>query len=298
MTIRTRQWLKNNWWGQDPRVRFEDLVDSLDNIVDSGTGAHIWINPQGDDTDGIGSYLNPYATVEQGLSQVSAAKLIVLAMPGTYAENVSWPAVKNARLIGVGKQGAVVIGDGSSGGTSVVKVKPLTSFGGTAFNAYLDNVTIKHAGTGMYIDNSTAAYAFNVRLKDVNFDRTGGTSIITEHGAGTEIGLFVEGPAKSEGLVYVDVTKPLDQAIFRTVNLAGGLATSADTEIGGTATIVFAGCQVKHEGITGGATCQRVSSLFSWSFAGSSTYAALDTADLAGSHTEYIAGIGSASGAS
>lgn len=288
-TDRTKAWLQAAFLGRDPNDFMQDLLESVSNIANEAGGSHIWVSPYGDDTNGDGSLLRPYASFETGLAATGASKTSVIVLPGTYTENVEWPTTEELHLIGVGKRGAVQLVDASAGGTAVMKIKPETDYGGTAFNAYLDNITISHAGTGMYIDNATAAYVFNVKMREVDFVRTGGTSIITNHGAGTEIGVYAEG-ATIAGKVYLECTKPLDNAVFRYMNLAGGLASSADTELGGTANIVLASSQVKHEGVTGGATCQRFSSIFSWSFAGSATYALVDTDDLAGSHTESIIG--------
>jgi len=286
MTVRTRQWLKDNWWGQDPRIHFEDLVDSLDNIVDSGTGAHIWISPQGDDTNGIGSYLNPYATVEQGLSQVSAAKLTVLAMPGTYLENVEWPARSNVRLIGLGKQGAVTLDDASAGGTAVLKVYPATVL--ASFAGYLDNVTIDHNGTGLKLDNSSAAGTFALYLRDVDFVATGGTSMITNHGTNNPVVIDAR-HVDFGGEVNLQVRDKNDAFYLHGGKLTGGMVTSGSPALGGTAEITVAHSEIKHEGVSGGSANQKFNSVYSWTRT-SKTLALVGTADLAGSHTRNIIG--------
>jgi len=286
MTVRTRAWLKNNWWEQDPRIRFEDLIDSLDNIVDSGTGDHIWINPEGDDTNGIGSYLNPYASLTQAFSQVSAAKLVVLAMPGTYQENVTWPARSSVRLIGLGKQGAVTIDDASSGGTAVLKVYPATSL--ASFAGYIDNVTLDHDGTGLKLDNSSCAGTFALHLRDVDFVATGGTSMITNHGTNNPIVIDAR-HVDFGGEVNLQVRDQNDAFYLHGGKLTGGMVTSGSLALGGTAEITAAHSEIKHEGVSGGSANQMFNSIFSWTRT-SKTLALVGTADLTGDHTNNIVG--------
>lgn len=284
MADRTTTWLKANYQ-EYPREDWQsDLIDSVSNIADEGTGRTVWVSKKGNNTTGDGTILRPYLTVTQGLGQASATKPEIVVLPGTYQENVTWPTASGIRLIGLGKRGAVTIDDASAGGTAVLQVYPATQIASFALN--IDNVTIDHNGTGLYLDNSSCQGTFALRLQDVDFVATGGTSLLTNHGTDNPIVVDVRGGSFG-GPVYLDVTDPSDAAKFYRSALSGGLSSSTGTGIGGTAEITFASCEVKHEGVTGGTACQRIGSLFSWSRTGT-TLAAIDTNDLAGAHKENI----------
>lgn len=280
MTVRTLATLKANWIETEPDVRYGDALDTL---VDHGTGDHLWVNPEGSDTIGIGSYANPYATITTAFAAVTAANPNVIVMPGTYTEDVTWPAISGVRLIGLGKQGAVTISSGTAGLT----VYPATSL--ASFAGYIDNVNFTNTtGTGLYLDNSSCAGTFALHLRDVKFTHTAGTSLFTNHGTNNPIVIHTRN-VDFGGPVYLQVRDQNDAFYSYGGKLTGGMVTSGSVSLGGTAEITLAYTEIKHEGVSGGSANQKINSLFCWSRT-AKTLALADTSDLAGHHTENIVG--------
>ncbi len=286
MADRTPTWLKANYQ-EYPREDWQsDLIDSISNVADEGTGRTIWVSKKGNNTTGDGTILRPYLTVTQGLGQASSTKPEVVVLPGTYQENVTWPTTSGIRLIGLGKRGAVTIDDASAGGTAVLQVYPATSIASFALN--IDNVSIDHNGTGLYLDNCSCQGTFALRLADVDFVDGGGTSLLTNHGTNNPIVVDVRGGSIA-GRVYLQVRDVSDAAKFYHTRLGGGMITSGSPALGGTAEITLASSEVLEAGVSGGSANQMFNSLFSWSRTGT-TLAKVDTSDLAGNHTENIVG--------
>ena len=283
MTKRTFAYLRDQWDEKPPQDYQDDLLESIFEI-----GSAIFVSPDGDDSN-TGNRANPYATIQKGLDEVTASKNVVFVMPGTYGENLTWPTLNGAYLIGAGKNKAVTVDGPDAGGTAVLKIAPATNYS-SEFKAFLENLHLKHAGTGLAIDNDGhgSAAPFSVYGKHVSFGKDGGTSIKTAHNGSAAMKLYLEGAGEQiEGEAYLAIENGSDVARFDGMRLSSGLQTSAGSAFGGTAEITLVSAEVLHEGVTGGHADQRINSLFSWSKTGE-TYATLDTNDLAGSHTENI----------
>jgi hypothetical protein len=138
---------------------------------------------------------------------------------------------------------------------------------------------------GIYISNTTAGKKLLVELVDVDFENDGGDSIHATHlDTSNAIRLYVKG-GTIEGPVNVVVADNGDRFRFDGSILRGGFVSDAGAF---TAEILFKSCIVLHQGVTGGATQQRIYSMGSYSEtdADQNAYALIDTADLAGSQTE------------
>lgn len=271
----------------DPEEQERQVLGSISQIATEETLHQLWVSKGGSDTYGDGSVLRPYLTISEALSNVGAGTAEVLIKPGEYEENITWPIRTDVKFIGVGKAGAVTIKDASEGGTAVVAIAPGTAFGAT-MEAWLQNLYIEHNGTGLHVDNTDTEEKVNVYLDNVSFGQDGGTSILTTHGNTDDaIRIYANGNMEEiEGPVYLVIKNNGDRARFNNLSLAGGLESTADDIV---SEITLNGCQVKHEGVSGGHSSQKLNAIFCHTLTGA-TYALLDTSDLAGSHTENIIG--------
>ena len=86
------------------------------------------------------------------------------------------------------------------------------------------------------------------------------------------------------GGVYFEVNNDDDYACFRDVKLPDGLETSNGGKL---ASFDLIGCEVMHEGITGGNAAQRVNAIRCYTVSGD-TISPLDDNDIAGTHTKNV----------
>jgi hypothetical protein len=290
MTIRTVQWLKDNFPQHDPDEWTEDLVDSVLVAEDQGTSTDIWVSKDGSDTEGVGSVIRPFATIAKGFAEVTAARSSVIVFPGLYEENVTWPKVSSVHLICLGAHEGVKIKDTSAGGTPVVKIAPGTAH--ASWKAFIDGIDVLTNGTGILIDNGSAIGTFFVGLYNSDIDQDAGTHALRVlHNATAHPVLFEADDAGNEieGKIYLEIKHPEDRYRFRGMRLTGGLETSTDSGLGGTAEIAIFDCEIPVGGISGGSSAQLLSTVYSWTRDGK-TYAKVVTSDLDGSHAENILG--------
>jgi hypothetical protein len=156
---------------------------------------------------------------------------------------------------------------------------------------FFKNIDIIHDGNstqyGIYISNTGAGKKLIVDLTDVDFENDSGDSIHATHGdTSNAIRLYVKN-GTIEGPVNVVVKDNGDRFRFEGTGLRGGFVSDTGAY---TAEISFRYCTIKHAGVTGGATQQRIYSVYSCSETDvdQNTYALVDTDDLAGSQTETV----------
>lgn len=281
MTQKTITQLKAQWHHVDP---YDQYVNTLDSLVGGGAGTaeHLWVSKGGRNA-GDGSLLDPFLSIGSAFAAVTASKQAVLVLPGTYQENLTWPAIDGVSLIGVGRNGAVVIDDASAGGTAVI-AKSFSAQPATTYDMSIENVWIDHNGTGLYLTNAGSTSVINLRLSDVKFVDSGGTSLLTAaHNGSAGVNHHFD-RCVFGAEVNLDIASADDAVYARQCEFKAKLETSADAV---DADIGLFGCEVLHEGVAGGNAAQDLTSVACWSRTGE-TIAALDTNDLAGSHTEVI----------
>jgi len=283
MTRKTEAQLLAAWHEQDPYDNFVDMLDSIPRIADEGTGYALWVSKSGNNTSGLGSRTMPYLTITKALSEVSADKKLVVVEQGTYKEAVTWPTRSGVVVVGLGR---VIIDDPSSGGTATLKVAPGDP--GGAWTGYCENIILDHNGTGLHISNTGGTSTLAFKMEDCEFIATGGNSIQTTNNGSAAINLEVSGEMHDIGgpVTLKGTLVAADSVIFNQMKLTGGLV-SVNTDAG--IEITFNHCEVKHEGVSGGHSGQKINAVFCTSRTGE-TIALLDTNDLAGSHTENIIG--------
>lgn len=140
---------------------------------------------------------------------------------------------------------------------------------------------------GIYVSNTTAGKKLLVELVDVDFETDGGDSIHVTHGdTSNAIRLYVTG-GTIEGPVNVVVKDAGDRFRFDGSIVRGGFVSDTGAYA---AEILFKNCIILHEGVSGGASAQRIISIssFSETDADPNVYAAADTNDYKGSQTETL----------
>lgn len=155
----------------------------------------------------------------------------------------------------------------------------------------IKNISFDHGDDatqqGIVIDNASATGRINAYLENVSGESDGGDSIHVTHTAtAAAIRLYVTG-GTFEGPVNFTVKNTDDRIRFEGSTLRGGLVTSTDNVA---MEIELWNCKVLHEGVTGGHASQLAYAMYclSETDANPNVYAALDTSDLAGSHTESV----------
>lgn len=251
----------------------------------SGSSAALYVDAGSTASIPDGSNGRPYATVAQALAAVSSSKKTVFLAPGTYEESgaLVWPKISGVSLVGLG----TVVVRGASGATNALTIAPGAV--SATFEATIENIQISHrtGQIGLKLDNTAMTKKLNVYLRDFGTNQEGtGNSIDTTHGdTSNAIRIYAEARQNEiEGLVNIEIKNDGDRVIFFGQALSGGLTTSADAVV---SEITLKCCQILHEGVAGGNAAQVLNSIHSWSLTGA-TYAAVDTNDLTGSHTENI----------
>ena len=260
---------------QDPN---EPQIDSV----------YLYVSKSGNDTYGTGSVDNPLLTIQAALDLCTATRKTVYVAAGTYDEDLTWPTITGVKLIGQGREGAVTLSD-SAGADNVITVTPGVQT--ATFEMWLENLYIDHgvAGQdGIAFDNTAMTKKLNCYIRDCGGDADSATDrfIVTTQGdASNAIRIYWEGNNWGvEGTIYMVAGNDGNRFYATNVVLNGGLSTSAAAVA---FDIRFIKCTILHEGVTGGNAAQTISAVSCWSETGG-TFAALDTADLAGSHTETV----------
>jgi hypothetical protein len=171
----------------------------------------------------------------------------------------------------------------------VVKIAPGKDFGAT-FKSTIENVAIKHNGTGLMYDRSNVGTSeFDVHLDHVPFLQEAGTSIVGRHnGSAGVIFEWEGGREKIEGPIFLESMHENDEINFIGGKLRGGLETST-AAFSGTADFLLQHIEILHEGLTGGNDSQRFNVIYCHSrTSDGNTFAVFDASDAQGDHTGNI----------
>ena len=257
----------------------------------------IFVDPNGDD-DGYGSAVAPVKTLTKAFTLVTAARKLILLAPGDYAEAaaMTWPTVKGVQVIGAGNSSTSI----SATGTTLFTVTPGVQ--SSTWEGHLEGVTVDHsagaAQSGLTFDNTGMTKKLLFSLKNCAFSAAASTDksldVKTHGDANNGIRIYIEGDGTQqeiEGAIYFLVKNNGDRLNIDQCWLRGVITTSADDK---PVNIRLRRCVVPHGAATaGGHSSQKITavSCYAWTdFSNDTaeTYAALDTADLAGSHAEVI----------
>ncbi len=257
----------------------------------------VHLAPGGSDTDGDGSLMSPVATWTKAVTLVTASRKIIKPATGAYAEAapVALPAVDGFAIQGPGADVCTV----SATGTSVFTLPPGAV--SSSFDAFIGGICVDHsagaAQKGIVFSNAGMTKKLLAKIKNVTFDvdETTDISISVIHGdADNAIRIYVSGDgAQSEigGAINFAVNNLADRLHFENAWLMGTITTP---NVAKEATIVLYRCIVPHGAATaGGNATQVIESINSYSWIDYNDivrpiFAAVDTADLAGNHTETI----------
>lgn len=235
---------------------------------------------------GLSAYtVYDYTSLAAALAAVTSSNNKIMLMPGSYTltASLTMPA-HDCALIGLGGKRAVDI-NAAAAVTPLINIAPDT-LSGTATYSF-DGLFIDNGETsqvGIQVDNADAGKKIIVTVDNCEFS-DGGNAIDVDHDGGSDaVRLYCEG-CYVEGAINFDVGDGGDRIRCLRCQLIGGLVTGTDAT---TCEILLENCRVLHEGVTGGDGAQTVNAVACVSDDDAGTYAALDTDDLAGSHTENI----------
>lgn len=266
----------------------QDFLAGITSLTDS---ANIWVSKTGDDTNGNGSVTAPYLTLTAALAAVTSARKTVLVAPGEYEEvdELTWPTINGVKVIALaGNYQTTVSVAAAASADQVINVAPGAV--SSTWEMWIENVYIDHDQTGMdgiLLNNTSMTKKLNCYLHNVGGDGSASDKMIAMTHGDTDnaIRVYWDGDNGGvEGNVYHAGGNDGDRLYITGVNLNGGLSTGAGAVAND---IRLVRCIVLHEGVTGGNAAQTVTTVACYSNA-DGTFAALDTNDLAGSHSEAI----------
>lgn len=262
--------------------------DEVLNITDNNI---IHVHPDGNDTVADGSIAAPYATLTAALAAVTSTKKTVVAWGRAYAEAacLSWPTVNGVELVFMNdctisteatEDQVIEIAPGVQTATFEATIKALGS------------LCVDHGNDGqdgIKIDHTDVAKKLILTLQNVydnSYDSGDKILTVTHGGSGNAVRVYWEnqGHIECEGAIYFDTQDNGDRLWLTNVWAEGGIETSTDAV---SLDIRLRNGIVLHEGVTGGNAAQQIDACFCLSN-NSGTLAALDTADLAGDHTEAL----------
>lgn len=257
------------------------------------TTSPIWVDAdRGDDTNGNGQFNTPYLTITAGLAAVTAARKTVIVMPGEYEEaaGLTWPTISGVKLIGMFSKWTTEISVASAVADQVINVAP--GAGSGTFELFIMNLRINHDESGLdgiLLNNTSMTRKLNCYLEAVGGDADSDSDkflTVTHGDTSNAVRIYWSGPRNGEvdGAIYFSAKNASDRLYIENAYLMGGIEFSADNIA---LTLRLKDCVVKHEGVTGGHSATLVTTMSSFSLTGT-TFAALDTDDIAGSITNEL----------
>jgi len=249
--------------------------------------SYLYVTKSGNDTYGTGAVDSPLLTIQAAFDLCTATRKTVYVAAGVYDEDLTWPTITGVKLIGQGREGAVTLSD-SAGADNVITVAPGVQT--ETFELWLENLYIDHGETGqdgISLDNTDMAKKLNVYIRDCGGDGdVADRFLVTVQGdTSNAIRIYWEGNNWGvEGTIYMVAGNDGNRFYATNVVLHGGLSTSAAAVA---FDIRFINCTILHAGVTGGNGAQTIIACGCFSQT-AGTFAALDTDDLAGSHTETV----------
>jgi hypothetical protein len=218
--------------------------------IKTDTPEKIYVDPDGDDTNGDGSLFSPVATLTAALALVTTSRKKIVIRSGEYDEAAAlvWPDVDDVVL--TCPDGVATISSSAST-THVLGVDPAAAAGTWTFT--LENICISHANgqIGLQVDNSAVGKRINMILKNFSSEAettTDASIDINRSGAaGNAIRVYADGSGQViEGLVTVITESTDDRFRFKGYRLTGGL-----TVVGAIASeVTLISCGVKTSGLT------------------------------------------------
>jgi len=233
-----------------------------------------------------GEFKNSYPTIDSACEALEDNDILKLRS-GEYTllDEIDITAL-DCQIIGI-EPGVVIVGAAGADYCFKTVFGAITSTKGITFS----EMTIDHGDDatqmGIVIENTSATGRINAYINNVSSESDGGDAINVGHAStSASVRLYVKG-GTLEGPVNYTVGHTDDRIRFEGSTLRGGLVTGTSATA---MEIELWNCKILHEGVTGGNAAQLLYALYclSETDANPNVYAALDTSDLAGSHTESV----------
>jgi hypothetical protein len=189
--------------------------------------------------------IDPTYTITKAMTEVTAAKPIILLAPGTYSEDVTWADVNGVKLIAE-IPGTVTI---EAVTAFAIKIDPAVSTG--TWSATIQGITISHGDglKGLWVNNTNVGKRINLYLNDIDIEsETATDAAIDVDRAGTSshaIRLYANGHGNTiEGLVDYITESTDDRVRFWGYRLIGGITITGSIVM----EVTFVNCGIKTSG--------------------------------------------------
>ena len=195
--------------------------------VNESVLTEIYVSPNGSDTLGNGSFLNPIATLGKAMTMVSSTKLNIILMPGEYAEDVTWCDQKNV-IVSAMIPGTVTLAAVTA---FAIHVDPAAATGTWSFTIQGCTISNDDGLKGLWINNTSVGKRINGYLNDCDWETETSTDAaidVDRAGAATDaIRLYIKGRNNTiEGLVDFITESTDDRLRFFGMRLIGGVAVT------------------------------------------------------------------------
>jgi hypothetical protein len=202
----------------------EHQKNHLLELIAAAPPTFIVVSTAGSDTEGTGSFQQPYKTITKALTKLSAVRNTIYVLSGEYEEaaTLTWPAINYANLIGIGP---VSISNGNSA-AQVLLIQP-GSAASSSFGVTIEGVNIAaDTQIGLKVANAAMTKKLNLYLKDVSFEMdTSGDSVdVAGTVSGQAIRIYADG-LDVEGLFHFTVNDGGSRLRVSNSKLVGGLTT-------------------------------------------------------------------------
>jgi len=290
------RWEVTAYDGADPGPASDNVVTNLTELQFELEDT-IYVSPAGNDEHfgGIGA---PVVSITRALALVTGLRKTIRVAAGDYAElaPLVWPTFKGVRMLGEGSDFTSI----SAVGASVITVTPGVQ--SSTWEGFIEGVNIDHsagaAQHGITFSNASMGkkllfHVINCTFTaDASTDKSINVATHTDASNGIRIYMSGDGTQKEiEGAIYFLAKNNGDRLNLDQLWLRGVITTSADAV---PMNIRIRRCMIpKGAASAGGNAAQTITSVssYGWTDFNNDTpevYAAADTNDFDGSHTEVI----------
>ena len=200
-------------------------VAHLLELTEATPTTFIVVDPEGDDTEGVGSFAKPYKTLTKAFTKWTAARCTIYVLSGSYAEahTLTWPDINNLYLVGLGP----VSVSNADGAAQVLLIAP-GSAATSSFNTNIKDINFSHnTQIGIKIANVGMTKKLMVALDGVSMDMGTSGDCIDVAGtvSGQAIRLYGKRLVTGKGLFHFTVNDAGSRLRIADSVLAGGLTT-------------------------------------------------------------------------
>lgn len=226
----------------------DHIYGHLVELVAAVPTTFIVVSTEGSDTEGIGSFAKPYKTITKAFTKWNAIRHTIYVLAGEYEEaaTLTWPAVSNLSLVGLGP---VSISNGNAA-AQVLLIAPGAAATSTFVASIKDVNVAADTQIGINVDNAAMTKKLNLYLDGLTteMDTSGDSLDIDGTVAGQAIRVYVDGCA-FEGLVNFQANDAGSRLRCSNTKFTGGITTGGAVA----AELSLRNCEMLTSGLTIGA---------------------------------------------